>query len=142
MKRFLLVLLVLFSYGSLNASTWNPITLPEPARAEITLQSSDVQHSVIRLQIPGFHLRQVQTDKGRAFVVDIENSSRILKAGAPDLAKLTASVIIPDDGLMSTRIVSSSYTDYENIEIALKRGILLAILTLLQYPTLGDLSIK
>ncbi|NPV35619.1 MAG: T9SS type A sorting domain-containing protein [Bacteroidales bacterium] len=122
MKRFLLVLLVLFSYGSLNASTWNPITLPEPARAEITLQSSDVQHSVIRLQIPGFHLRQVQTDKGRAFVVDIENSSRILKAGAPDLAKLTASVIIPDDGLMSTRIVSSSYTDYENIEIAPSKG--------------------
>lgn len=122
MKRLFLLLLVLLSVLYLRAGNWNPITSAEPARATISLQSSDIQHSVIKIQVPGFYLNSVQTPRGEALVVDVDNSSRILKTGAPDLSKLTVSVIIPDDGLMSTRVLASSYTDYQNIEVAPSKG--------------------
>ena len=122
MKRIYFLLMILLGVYGLYADTWHAITSAEPVKAVIALQSSDIQHSVIKVQIPGFYLKQVQTPKGVAYLVDIDNSSRILKTGAPDLGKLTTSVIIPDDGMMSTRVVSSSYTDYQNIEIAPSKG--------------------
>jgi hypothetical protein len=122
MKRTLLIGLSFICMLYLQAGNWNAIHSGTPKKAEINLLSSDISSSIIRFRVEGFYLNPVQTPQGEQYVVELENSSRILKAGAPDLAKLTASVIIPDEALMSSRIVSSSYVEYTGIEIAPSKG--------------------
>ncbi len=42
--------------------------------------------------------------------------------GEPDVAKLTASLLIPDMDKMDFEVISSEYQDYFNIEIAPSKG--------------------
>jgi PKD repeat protein len=122
MKRILSCLVLIFSLLASHAGTWMPLNSPEPQKAGIHLVSSNITSSVIEFQIPGFYLEPVQTPRGTENIVEVGNSSRILLAGAPDLPKLTASVIIPDEAMMGIRILSSSYTDYSGIEVAPSKG--------------------
>ena len=43
-------------------------------------------------------------------------------AGAPDLLKISTSLIIPDDAEMKTEIISKSFIDYPNINMAPSKG--------------------
>ncbi len=67
-------------------------------------------------------LVKVQTSAGIKYKVELNDATPILKKGAPDLPKLTSSLIIPDEGLMQVNVISSSFTDYENISIAPSKG--------------------
>lgn len=66
--------------------------------------------------------RQVSTSSGTAYIISTDQGTPILKQGAPDLPKLTTSIIIPDHANTSVTIVSSTYADYSNIEIAPSKG--------------------
>jgi hypothetical protein len=46
----------------------------------------------------------------------------MLQKGAPDLLKLSSSVIIPDMAKMKVEIISSDYTEVQNISIAPSKG--------------------
>ncbi len=73
--------------------------------------------------IPGeFILKNVVTPQGEAQIISLDKGTPMLLAGAPDLQKLTASVIIPDKAEMQLNIVSSSYYDVPNITIAPSKG--------------------
>jgi hypothetical protein len=65
---------------------------------------------------------EVSTASGTAYVIGIDKGAPILKQGAPDLPKITASIIIPDHANTSVTVVSSEYTDYSEIEIAPSKG--------------------
>ncbi|HLG02453.1 MAG TPA: C25 family cysteine peptidase, partial [Bacteroidia bacterium] len=88
----------------------------------IQLVSGDERSSVIRF-VPG---PMVQTDvitpQGPAVIISVGEGTPILKAGAPDLPQLTASVIIPDVGNTSVEIVSSTWHDIQNVEVAPSKG--------------------
>ncbi len=107
------------------SNTWMGIGSPVPAPAKINLVSSTIDHSIVHFTLPGFTLREVQTSNGTAFSVDVLNSTPILEAGAPDLPKMTTSLVIPDHAGMSIRVVSSSFTDYPNMLIAPSKGLIM-----------------
>ncbi|MBV5267588.1 MAG: hypothetical protein JZU67_03565, partial [Burkholderiaceae bacterium] len=86
--------------------------------------SSDIDRSLGSFTLAGYSLHEVATPQGTAFTVKVGNSTPILEAGAPDLPKMTASLVIPDMAGMSFRVVSSSYTDYPNIQIAPSKGVI------------------
>jgi PKD repeat protein len=54
--------------------------------------------------------------------LSVENSTPILQAGAPDLPKVTTSMIVPDNENMEVLITYSNYVDFQNIEIAPSKG--------------------
>lgn len=107
------------------SSKWIKISSASPAPAEIRLISSTVDNSVIRFSLTGFNLREVQTPQGLAYVVETGKATPVQISGAPDIPKLSASVVIPDIAEMSVRIVSSDYRDFTGIEIAPSKGSLL-----------------
>ncbi|KAA3633171.1 MAG: T9SS C-terminal target domain-containing protein [Bacteroidetes bacterium] len=76
----------------------------------------------LKFQLDGFTTKTVQTANGEAVIINIDEGTSLLKKGAPDLPKLTASVIIPDKTNTGVRIVSSSFEDYPNIEVAPSKG--------------------
>jgi hypothetical protein len=91
-------------------------------QSHIELISSDEKESVIKVTISGCDFKDVNTNLGFAQTVLIENGTPILKQGAPDLPKLTTSLIIPDNDGMEVLSNVISFTEYNNIEIAPSKG--------------------
>jgi PKD repeat protein len=122
MKKFTILLLALQMSVFVFANNWVGISSPDPIPAKITLLSSSIETSVVNFHLDGYSLKTVQTPNGPASIILAGNSTPVLKAGAPDLPKLTASLIIPDQALMEMKVVSSKYIDYEGITIAPSKG--------------------
>ncbi|MBK7174932.1 MAG: T9SS type A sorting domain-containing protein [Bacteroidales bacterium] len=120
-NAFFLLLLVSF-IGFANAGNWTPIRSQQPVDAKTELISSDVQNNLIHFQVDGFFLNPVKTPRGEAFTVSVGDASQLLMKDAPDLPKLTASLIIPDMALMEVEVVSSEYVEFNNLLIAPSKG--------------------
>jgi PKD repeat protein len=125
MRKVLIPLFFLVISMTGFSSHWIGIHSDLPHPAKIQLISSDIEHSVVRLTLDGFSLTDVQTPQGSAYTVSLGNTTPVLSAGAPDVPKLTFSLIIPDRARMNFRIIASSYTDYENFDIAPSKGTLM-----------------
>ena len=54
-------------------------------------------------------MEEIKNEFGNSYVIETEGGTPILEANAPDLDKLTASVIIPDYDKMEVNIVSFDY---------------------------------
>ncbi len=121
-KSFVFSLVILISMLFTYAGEWIDITSQQSAPAEIQLITADKQSSRISFKVPGFEFIEVNTEQGPAFMLKLKDASPMLETGAPDLLKLTASVVIPDLAGMDVRVLSSDYTEYKNILIAPSRG--------------------
>ena len=120
-RNFFLCLL-LAGFAAANAQNWVGISADQPVAAETTLISSSADGSVLSVSVKGFNLNQVTTPNGPAFVIDVEGATPLLEKGMPDLPKITASLIIPDQAKMEVHVVSSEYIDYPFIDIAPSKG--------------------
>ncbi|MEW6469382.1 MAG: C25 family cysteine peptidase [Bacteroidota bacterium] len=88
------------------------------------LVAGSQNESVITFSTGVFDQQAVSTPWGQAVIIKSEGATPILKKGAPDLPKLTASVIIPDLAHMEVKVVSGVYVDYPNTDIAPSKGTL------------------
>ncbi|MBE9481468.1 MAG: gingipain R, partial [Bacteroidetes bacterium] len=122
MKKLILISVVLFSFLNITGNNWINIKSSEPVPAKVNLISSNIETSVLQFSFDGFFTDEVQTPRGIALNINLENTSPLLIAGAPDLLKLTSSVIIPDLAKMELKVISSSFRDFENMEIAPSKG--------------------
>ena len=84
--------------------------------------SSDIYSTIIEFSIDDFELIPVHTEQGNMHLVQFKNGASILKQGAPDIHKISRSIIIPDHADMKIEILSSIFTEYENISIAPSKG--------------------
>ncbi|MCX6284157.1 MAG: C25 family cysteine peptidase [Bacteroidetes bacterium] len=125
MKRtftsFLFLLLSLYGFSG----NWVQISSPDPVAASVKLVSSNIDNSVIQLNLGGFSLREVQTPSGPAVIVEAGGLTPIQEAGSPDLPKMTASLAIPDMAGMGVRILSSDFKDFTNILVAPSKGVIM-----------------
>ena len=76
----------------------------------------------VELTLNNYSFTEVETPRGIQKVVQIAEGSAILEKGAPDLSKITSSVIIPNEAAMGIKIVGSKYEEFQNIEIAPSKG--------------------
>ncbi len=120
-KLFLITLAVMASVVSF-AQHWNGITSDTPAESTVTLISSDITSTEFMVTVPGYFSNTVITERGEARVLDIEGSTPLLQAGAPAVPKVAVSIRIPDAAAMNYEIVSSEYTDYDNVLLAPSKG--------------------
>ena len=87
-----------------------------------TLDVATQDETTLSFQLETYDFNTVMTPNGEAQVITAADLSAIMKHGAPDLPKYTASILIPDTGQMEVRIISSDYTDIQNVEIAPSKG--------------------
>jgi len=121
-KRYFIFILLLAGFVSASSQNWVGISAEQPVAAETTLVSSSDAGSVISVRIDGFYLNQVVTPRGNAFSISLDGATPLLEKGMPDLPKLTASLIIPDQARMDVRVVSSQYIDYPFMDVAPSKG--------------------
>ena len=117
MKNFLLFLFISILIPS---TTWQSINSSVVKPMDMELISSDIDNTVIKFSMDGFHL--VESDNSKGFIVKTENGASLLEKGLPDLQKITKSIIIPDQASMSINIISYKYEDFENIHILPSKG--------------------
>ena len=113
MNRFLILL------------TFLTLTATSRAQSQVQLVSDDENATVVRFQLDDFSSQSVQTPNGEAFIISIEGGTPILKAGAPELPKLSTSILLEDQVHTQISVIGSEYTDYPNWEIAPSKGNLL-----------------
>ena len=67
--------------------------------------SSDIQTTVIEFKLDDFNLVPVQTPNGIMHLARLDNGASILKQGAPDIHKISRSIIVPDNADMKIDII-------------------------------------
>jgi PKD repeat protein len=117
---FLLLFFVSISFAQLLSNSDNI----NSNNASIDLISSNNQSTVVHFNLEGYKTRQVATPKGNSVIYSFKGSAPIEVTGAPDLPKMVTSIIIPDKAATEITVVSSSYTDYSNIDIAPSKGVI------------------
>ncbi|MDX9907109.1 MAG: C25 family peptidase propeptide domain-containing protein, partial [Bacteroidales bacterium] len=122
MKKIIVLFVLLFAVFQSFAAEWTAIRSNNPAPGQKILISSGIDQSVITFKTDGFYSTTVNTPQGPAFVISLDEATPLLLQGAPDLPKLTASVIIPDLAEMQIEVLSAQYQDFENIFVAPGKG--------------------
>ena len=122
MKKLSGLLLTILIASWSVADEWVNINSANPIPAKIELINSDITSSVINVSVDGFYLNTVKTPNGDAYVISLGEGTPILQGGSPDLPKLTTSLIIPDMAQMSIEVLSSSYKEFNDYEIAPSKG--------------------
>lgn len=117
MKRFkfLLVCLLIVSVTTVFASKGN----------KAALISSTADEIVLRFEVNAYDFENVLTPKGQAKKLLAPKTGKTLEKGAPEVAKLTASVIVSDEAEMKVEVLDSSFTEIAGIDIAPSKGNLL-----------------
>ena len=91
-------------------------------KASVTVVNATASETELLFSLDGFNQVPVQTPGGTAFIINASRLTRILEAGAPDLAKMAFSLAIPDHAAMVVDEVTSSYTTYANVNVAPCKG--------------------
>ena len=88
----------------------------------IQVLHSDLERSVIHLEINHFDLTDLEID-GRGYqAVTLGSRALHMERGLPALPKIRESLMIPDDAAMSLRIIDSNYRRFEGLDIAPSKG--------------------
>ncbi|MDY0103337.1 MAG: C25 family cysteine peptidase [Lentimicrobium sp.] len=121
-RSLLLIAIFLFSAGLISAQNWIAITSDSPVPAATNLVATDASVTVVEFNLQGFYLNPVSTSGGEAFTINVDGATSMLQQGMPDLPKLSAALIIPDQAQMSARVISSRYIDYPFMDVAPSKG--------------------
>jgi PKD repeat protein len=124
MKKLFISFCILLAAIPGFSSRWMNISSTNPVAAKISLVSSDEIQSRVHFSLGGFSLNEVMTPGGVANTIYIKKGSPLEVAGAPDLPKLTTSLVIPDNAEMEVVVISSSYKDFPGMDIAPSKGVL------------------
>ncbi len=89
-----------------------------------SLVSSTPDVTVLKFEVNSYDLRNVATPAGNAKVLDVPGAAKILVKGAPELSKLTAALVIPDQAKMKVEVIDSRFIDITNVVIAPSKGVL------------------
>jgi PKD repeat protein len=122
MKKTIILLSLVLMACLVQAQTWVGYSSAQSRAGEVSLVTGTAQSSQIHVDVAGFQKQEVLTPNGTAYVITLDGSTSILEAGAPDLPKLTASLIIPDNAQMEVNVTGSTFVEYQNIEIAPSKG--------------------
>ncbi len=122
MKRISLIVLLLTFAGFSGATEWIEINSNVSSDAKIVLLNSDINTSTLQVSLDGYNISKLNANGDLFSRISIPNGSALLKAGAPEVQKLTTSLIIPDYGNMEVNIISSKYIEYKDISIIPSKG--------------------
>ncbi|MGC9330988.1 MAG: C25 family cysteine peptidase [Bacteroidales bacterium] len=125
MKKVYLLSLALLAINLVFADNWEKVNSIAPIEPQISLMASQDNHQTIQFNLNAYALHRVQTPRGEAFTITSPEASPLLHKGAPDMPKLTASVIIPDKAGIELEVIYNDYIEIENIDVAPSKGNLL-----------------
>lgn len=114
MKNLIAFLLYLLSATAL----FSQVT----ADTRIQVLSKSKLETILSLDLSGIDQHPVQTPQGEALVIDFAEGTPLLQAGAPDIAKYTTALLIPETGNMSIEVLAGNYQEFADVQVAPSKG--------------------
>lgn len=94
----------------------------QAGKTSIKLISNSSDETIVDISIGGIQQNIVSTTKGDVVQIGLDQGTQLLQKDAPDLPKLSYSLIIPNQKNSTIQILESDYTDYSNILVAPSKG--------------------
>jgi hypothetical protein len=105
----LIVLLLTTAAFAEHDSTWVSMSsMPEGSSPQVVVLESDANHTVIRLDVPGYYREEMDADGATYQIPRIPNAGIMTGVGNPELPVVTRWVAVPDHGSVEARIVAES----------------------------------
>lgn len=110
--------------SAINQSIQDKVVSLDETKGEntISLVENRGDRTVFELDLHSFTKHIVSTERGEAMEISLDNSSRILLKGAPDLPKMATALQVPDDEDVTITVIEAEYKDFENVLIAPSKG--------------------
>lgn len=89
---------------------------------DVTVLESDSQHTVVRFDINHFNKNLVNINNTNYFNIICNGTNLLFNEGAPDLPRISRSIIIPNNANIKLNVLSSEYKDYKKTPIAPSKG--------------------
>ena len=103
-------------------SEWIDLGSSTPVAYNKKILNSESNNIQIEFSLYGYYQTLVETSRGPGYIIDVVNGASILEEGSPDLDKITASIVIPNQSKMNYRIISADYIDIPDINIVPSKG--------------------
>jgi len=129
MKKQLLTIVlgvsfILFAFN-VNSQEWNKLDDSKSStETEVKLLHSDESQITLKFEFNAYALTKLSTSKGSANLLQIPDCERTKVKGAPDLPKITKSVVIPDNADMKVNLTKSKYIEIDGMDIVPSKGVL------------------
>jgi gingipain R len=100
------------------------LSLPAWAQRKSTFSIIDDKpdYALVDVVVGDLRSKTVATPQGNMQIIQVEQGTPVLKAGAPDVPRLAFSLIIPPDKASKLTVVESEYTDIPNVRVAPSKG--------------------
>ena len=122
-KLFFILFAVTFIFASL-AAAGNRVTLNNSDMPfDVNVVESDGNRTVLNYRVNSYYIDEISID-GSSYTLfeKMRKESIIEEAGKPRLPRINRSIIIPDNGIMSYRVVASNYIEINDIDVAPSKG--------------------
>ncbi len=120
-KSFLLPLVIVMSMPFVMRAEWIPLNnkSASPTMPAVTLISDDNSSTVIKFEISGFDLKDIEADGKNYQLADLLSESYTTKPGNPALSYLAKVLAIPDQAGVSVEILEMGEKQtFSNINLA------------------------
>ena len=118
--KYTLITFILWTF--IMGSEWIGFDASDRTRFDSKALSSNIESTDIQFRLSGYSMTEVETPWGIQYKIETEGGSSIMEAGSPDLDQVFASIVIPDNASMNAEVISSSYVDIENVDVAPSKG--------------------
>ena len=109
------ILFVLISSICLSfASEWVGITNDTPSGSSAKILSGSESETTIQFTLSGFWQNGSALTETGGYILELEDGTPMLETAAPDIQKLSTSIIIPDYNRMGVEITGTEFIDFEN----------------------------
>ena len=91
-------------------------------KSSYTVVSDKSYETIVEVNVGDIQQHKVLTPRGEEVKIYVERGSQLLQKGAPDLPKLSFSLMIPNDKNSEVEILESKYTDIQGVKVAPSKG--------------------
>ena len=93
--------------------------------AAAMVESSSSSRTVVRFDVGSFNREAIDINGSSYYKLSCPGEANLLVEGAPDLPRLSRSIVIPDNASVTLNILDVDYVEYENMPVAPSKGNLL-----------------
>lgn len=122
MRKLFLSIIGLFLLQTAIAQEWHSLSSKSDESYSTTLIKSTDESIVVDVILNGYYTKEVMTSRGSSLVLSNDDMASLVEAGQPNLISLSLPLIVNDHSNMDVRVLSTSYVDYPDVELAPFRG--------------------
>lgn len=122
LRKTALFLSILLLAGHAYAFDWVALTGNKPGELSISATTSVSGNTIVDVRLDGYYTEIVSTNSGNTLRLMLPGGVNETETGYPNMQHLAISLQIQDKGKTKLTILSSEYTEFENVLIAPSQG--------------------